>query len=201
MVKKGRFINTRLSTWRTAGGQETLASAWARSCHFCLSFGTADASRCPTEGHRGASPCAGWPFGAADLFHVGDGAVSRRRSRQLRGSVPGQMPAPSADPATWQGGRLLSPRACVTALACCWDRANKPFIPPEETKWQALGRQLPVGKGHAPAQSCASGLEPPKSQSDVYVTVPFFSPSYNYKRYFTYTSEITHGFALSVFTF
>lgn len=46
----------------------------------------------------------------------------------------------------------VSSKPYVTPLVCCWTRANKPFIPPGETRWQALGRQLPRARGHAQAQ-------------------------------------------------
>lgn len=101
----------------------------------------------------------------------GRGFISRWRrsrfpasplSRQLPRGLsprpsPGRCRLPLPIPVTWQSARPRSSGAGVTALACCWDPANKPFIPPEETKWQARGRRLPRGQGHAPAQRRVRG--------------------------------------------
>jgi len=151
---------------------------------------------------RGRRPTAQWctpAFRAADFVQRSSPVLSSA-CRQLCGLARGRhlcLPCHLA---------RVSSKACVTALVCCWTRANKPFIPPEETRWQALGRQLPRGKGHAQAQEksvAELGIRPPTSRvspslySAECFIVLFFSFLLTF-RVALPTAEVTHGFSFSV---
>lgn len=210
---KGRFISARLSAPRPLVGRKS----WQARRHSCaisahcspgLTRGTAwrkVTPECPLV--RGDLSGPGIYFALETEPFPGVAAVPPAAAGLSPRPSPGRCRLPLPIPVTWQSARPRSSGASVTALACCWDPANKPFIPPEETKWQARGRRLPRGQGHAPAQrrvrgrhGCRdSGLQSlsPMLISQCLLVFPTF---YNCRHRFTYTSEVAHGFTLSVFT-
>lgn len=195
----------------TIGRQEILAGVQARLCHFCSLFSVADTKCSLTGGHGRVYTCVGWPFRAMDFFHSEDWAISQHSHSPTSCQFhPVAISGPMTYPLTWQGACLLLSKACVTTLVCCWDKANKLFIPPEETKWQALGKQLLRGKGLVQHREClcqmwASGLQPLESHADVLFllvqqTIPVLFPLLQQPALlYMYTSEILHGFTLPTF--
>lgn len=184
---QSEFINTGL-VHSDAGGQHKLVGLEQAACHGCVFFGRTNM--------RGRRPTAQWctpAFRAADFVQRSSPVLSSA-CRQLCGLARGRhlcLPCHLA---------RVSSKACVTALVCCWTRANKPFIPPEETRWQALGRQLPRGKGHSQAQEksvAELGIRPPTSRvspslysAECFIVLFFFLSS-NFQGCFTYSRSNT----------